>query len=193
MLRAVLCEKNMSLYQLEKSSHISHATLNDIYNEKCNIENCSISTMSKIAKFLDLSLDSLYNYLTYQDLSIIKYDEDFDLFKSNTLQTLKHMDEKTFVNQLVYNDDISILFNNKEYSKSLYLLSLLDYLSKKNNMNIEYKYNEMRNIKLNKLYVSKSIYLLLLTKTIRISDVFKDSIDIFSSHNILEADISNVI
>ena len=160
MLRAVLCEKNMSLYQLEKASHISHATLNDIYNEKCNIESCSISTMSKIAKSLDLSLDSLYNYLTYQDLSIIKYDEDFDLFKSNTLQTLKHMDEKTFVNQLVYSDDISKLFSNKEYSKSLYLLSLLDYLSKKNNMNIEHKYDEMRNIKLNKLYVSKSIYLL---------------------------------
>ncbi len=107
-------------------------------------------------------------------------------------QRLKSTDETSFINQLNSSDDINIFFKNKEYAKSLYLLSLLDYLSINNNIDINHSYDEMRNLKLSKLYVSKSIYLLLLMKVIKISDVFKDSIDVFLSHNILEGDIDDV-
>ena len=193
MLRAILNEKNQTLYQLEKASHVSHATLNDIYNERYNIDNCSISVLNKIAEALNMTVDSLYRYLSYNDLSFIKYDEDFDLFKSNTLQQLKRTDEKTFISDLVCSEEIEILFSNKEYAKALYLLSLLDYLSIKNNMELEDKYERIRLTRLNKLYVPKSIYLLLLTKTIKISEVFRESIKTFLDHNIVEAEIDNVI
>ena len=193
MLRAILNEKNQTLYQLEKASHVSHATLNDIYNERYNIDNCSISVLNKIAEALNMTVDSLYRYLSYNDLSFIKYDEDFDLFKSNTLQQLKRADEKTFISDLVSSEEIEKLFSDKEYAKALYLLSLLDYLSIKNNMELEDKYERIRLTRLDKLYVSKSIYLLLLTKTIKISEVFRESIKAFLDHNIVEAEIDNVI
>ena len=192
MLRAILNEKNQTLYQLEKASHVSHATLNDIYNEKYNIDNCSISVLNKIAEALNMTVDSLYRYLSYNDLSFIKYDEDFDLFKSNTLQQLKRTDEKTFISDLVNSEEIEKLFSNKEYAKALYLLSLLDYLSTKNNLELEDKYERIRLARLNKLYVPKSIYLLLLTKTIKISEVFRESIKTFLDHNIVEAEIDKV-
>ena len=80
MLKAILNERNMSLYKLEKSSLVSHATLNDIYNEKININNCTISVMSKLANALNLEIEDLYRMLTYDDISLFAYNEDFDLF-----------------------------------------------------------------------------------------------------------------
>ena len=191
MLRVILNEKNQSLYQLEKSSHLSHATLNDIYNERCNIDNFSIFVLSKIADSLNMSIDSLYKYLSYKDLSYIAYDEDFDLFKSNVLQMMKTVGEKTFIKEIEEKNEIQELFSQKEYLKSLYLLSLLDYLSDKNELDKNDKYDDIRGMKLNKMYVPKSIYLLLLTKTIKISDVYKESIKTFLDHNIVEAEIEN--
>lgn len=193
MLRTILSNKNQTLYQLEKSSRLSHATLNDIYNERCNIDHCSISIMNQIANSLNMSIDSLYNYLSYKDLSLFKYDDDFDLFKSNTLQRLKRIDEISFIKQLTSSTLIEDLFKQKEYSKSLYLLSLIDYLSIKNNVPLENKYAELRTAKLDRVYVSKSIYLLLKAKIIKVSDIYKESIDTFLSHNIVEAEIYNVV
>ena len=191
MLRTILNEKNQSLYQLEKTSHVSHATLNDIYNERCNIDNCSIAILSKIADSLHMSIDSLYRYLSYNDLSLVKYDEDFDLFKSDILQRLKRMDEKNFVNIIDENNTIVRLYNENNLPKSLYLLSLVDYLSEKNNIELNHKYDSLRNIKLEKLYVPKSIYLLLKYKAMKISEVYRDSIKEFLNHNIVEAEIDN--
>ena len=101
MLRAILSNHNISLYQLEKISHISHATLNDIYNERSNINNCSVLVMSKIAASLNMDIDSLYKKLAYDDLSLFTYSEDFDLFKSSTLQRLKNEGEETFLRRVV--------------------------------------------------------------------------------------------
>ena len=189
MLRVILNDRNQSLYQLEKTSHISHATLNDIYNEKYNVDNCSISIMSKIANSLSMSIDSLYSYLSYDDLSLITFDDDFDLFKSNTLQRLKVVGKEEFIDDVISSHSIDSLYNDKQYAKALYLLSLVNYLSDE----FHSEYNYLRDIKLDKLYVSKSIYLLLLTKIIKISDVYKESIKTFLDHNIVEAEIDNVI
>ena len=62
MLRVILKEKNISLYSLEKKSDISHSTLSDIYNEKINIDKCSILTMKKIASSLKMSIEETYKF-----------------------------------------------------------------------------------------------------------------------------------
>ena len=193
MLKAILSVKNISLYQLEKTSHVSHATLNDIYNEKSNIYNCSVSIMSKIAIALDMSLDELYEKLTYNDLSLFRYSEDFDLFKSNILQRLKIEKEHLFVSSIVSQNVIDECYQKQEYSKALYLLSLIDYISTKNKKPYIDKYDYLRDFKLNKLNVSKSIYLLLKTKQLTVTNIFKECPRDFLKHNIVEADIDNVI
>ena len=193
MLKAILNVKNISLYQLEKNSHVSHATLNDIYNEKSNIYNCSVSVMSKIATALDMSLDELFAKLTYNDLSLFRYNDDFDLFKSNTLQRLKKEKIDSFVKNIVSSNAIDTYHQKQEYSKALYLLSLIDYLSTKDEKPYLDKYEYLRDFKLNKLYVSKSIYLLLKTKHITVTNLFKDCPKDFLKHNIVEAEIDDVI
>ena len=53
--------------------------------------------------------------------------------------------------------------------------------------------NEIRNKKMEKVCVSESLYLMLDNKLAKISDVYKASIPEFLEHNIVEAEIENVI
>ena len=193
MLRSVLNDKNISLYQLEKASHISHATLNDIYNERSNIDNCSILVMSKIAASLNMDIDDLYKKLTYRDLSLFTYNEDFDLFKSDTLQRLKREKEEDFIKRMAATDVINNYYQHNKYKEALYLLALLDYLSKKNSLPLLKQYDYLRDYKLDKVYVSKSLYLLLAYRSTTVTSIYKECIKEFLKYNIVEAEIDNVI
>ena len=193
MLRAILNDRNISLYQLEKASNISHATLNDIYNERSNIDNCTVLVMSKIAHSLNMEIDDLYKKLTYDDLSLFAYSDDFDLFKSNTLQHLKRVGDKAFIKEIKDSHVIDAYYQNQNYLEALYLLSLIDYLCAKKDIPLLKQYDELREFKLNKLYVSKSIYLLLATKHINLTSISKECVKEFLTHNIVEADLNGVI
>ena len=192
MLRVLLDSKNVSLYQLEKTSHISHATLNDIYNERSNIDNCSIAVISRIANALNISIDQAYKILTYNDLSLIAYNEQFDLFKSHTLQQLKNIGEASFIETILKDDLINSYFRNKKPLEALYLLSLLDYIMKKNGNPLLKEYDVLRDYKLDKLYVSKSVYLLLTMRLVTITKIFKESLKVFWKRNIVEGEINNI-
>ena len=193
MLRAILSNQNISLYQLEKISHISHATLNDIYNEKSNIDNCSVLVMSKLASSLNMDIDSLYKKLVYDDLSLFTYSEDFDLFKSSTLQRLKSEGEEKFLKRVVDTQLIDEYYSYENYLEAFYLLSLVDYLYSKNKKPLLKQYDVIRSLKLTYIYVPKSIYLLLMSKRITVTQIYKESIKEFLSHNIVEAHIDDVI
>lgn len=193
MLRAILNSKNMSLYELEKASSISHATLNDIYNERSNINYCTISIMSKLADALKINIDELYRTLNYDNLSLFAYNSDFDLFKSDTLQRLKKTDESSFITSVIESKEIENYFFKKKYLESLYLLSLVDYLSNKNSILLPQKYEQIKSYKCEKIYVSKSIYLLLKLKQIKVTDIYKTAIKEFLKHNIVEAEIDKVV
>ena len=193
MLRAILSNQNISLYQLEKISHISHATLNDIYNEKSNIDNCSVLVMSKLASSLNMDIDGLYKKLVYDDLSLFTYSEDFDLFKSSTLQRLKSEGEEKFLKRVVDTQLIDEYYRYENYLEAFYLLSLVDYLYSKNKKPLLKQYDVIRSLKLTYIYVPKSIYLLLMSKRITVTQIYKESIKEFLSHNIVEAHIDDVI
>ena len=182
----------MSLYELEKISSISHATLNDIYNERSNINNCTISIMSKLADALKMNIDELYKTLNYDNLSLFAYNSDFDLFKSDTLQRLKKTDESSFITSVIESKEIENYFFEKKYLEALYLLSLVDYLCAKNSIPRLNQYDIFREYKFEKIYVSKSIYVLLTLKQIKVTDIYKTAIKEFLKHNIVEAEIDKV-
>lgn len=86
-----------------------------------------------------------------------------------------------------------MMFENKEYKESLYLVSLINYLCEIHNLPIPSKYNEIRNHKLNCFHVSESLYRLMETKQIKFSTIYNESISTFRNHNIIEANIEKVI
>ena len=193
MLRAILEEKKISMYKLEKSSNLSHATLSDLVNEKTKPENCSSSLLKEISKALKMSMDSLYDKLTYDDLSSIKFDKEFDLFKSNVCHELRSIKYKEFLKRYLTSNEIETLYKAEQYKQALYLVAMIDYLCESHNLPIPTKYNEIRNYKLDTFCVSESLYRLMQTKLIQFSSIYKDSISTFRRHNIIETEIEKVV
>ena len=192
MLRALLNEKQMTLYQLEKLSHISHATLNDLYNERTNIENCSASLVHSISSAMKISMDKLYAILSYQDLSPLTFNDQFDLFKSNVCHELTALGDIEFIKNHLLNNDVRSYYESKQFLEALYLLAMLDNLCRKYNLPIPKEYHDIRAQKLSLLCVPKSVYLLLKSKTLKITDLYRESIKEFLDHNIMEANIYDV-
>lgn len=193
MLRVILKEKNISLYSLEKKSDISHSTLSDIYNEKINIDKCSILTMKKIASSLKMSIEELYDYLAYKKLDYFAFNRDFDLYKSEICHDYRRLKDAEFLKKYLINKEIEKLVIDKEYIKAFYLLSFVDYICLKNDLPLANKYGKLRKQKLDKIYVSESILLLLLNKKITVSQIFNECNKEFLKHNIIESEVENVI
>lgn len=58
-LNIVLKQSGMTKYRVAKISGVPHATLNDLCSGKSRIEKCSAETLYRIAKALNVSMESL--------------------------------------------------------------------------------------------------------------------------------------
>ena len=192
MLKLILQEKNMTLYQLEKLSNVPHSTLSDLYNEKTNPEKCSASVLSKLAKALDMTMDHLYKNLSYEDLDYFVFDKEFDIFKSNTCHELKRIGDKEFIKKYTDRTVINEFFTSVNYMELEYIIGMVDYLAFRNNMRFPDIFDPVRKMKFNRLVVSESTYLLIVTKQLKYSDLIKKANPFFLVHNILEEDVDNV-
>ena len=61
MLKEYLNANNMSVYALSKGSGIPYTTLNELVNNKKDIEECSFKTVSRLAAYLGITVERLYN------------------------------------------------------------------------------------------------------------------------------------
>lgn len=120
----------------------------------------------------------------------------FDIFKSNICHLVKHMGNLDFIKELLQIDIISEYYYNRQwYPEALYLLAMLDYLSKENGIPICTKYNSIRAAKL-----SKTIYptdVIIMSKVLKSDEPLqtarKEAIPEFLRFNIIESDIRNVV
>ncbi len=53
----LITQKNMSRYSLSKQSGVPWATLADICSGKTKLKNCNVTTLSKLAKVLEISIE----------------------------------------------------------------------------------------------------------------------------------------
>lgn len=58
-LNIVIKQSGMTKYKVAKLSGVPHATLNDLCSGKSHIEKCSAETLYRIAKALNVSMESL--------------------------------------------------------------------------------------------------------------------------------------
>ena len=192
-INELLVQKNITKYRLWKESGVPQATISDICTGKTSIEKCSAETIYRIAKVLDVSMESLIAP------AVQRADEDrrrpsFELFKSNTCHMVKDMGDIPFIIQLLENNQIRKLYEKKWYPEALYLLAMLDYLSRENNVPICKNYNDIRTAKLQRPVYPSSI--VILCKTLK-SDAPKEecyrlAIPEFLRFNIVESEVRNV-
>ncbi|MBQ8359382.1 MAG: helix-turn-helix transcriptional regulator [Oscillospiraceae bacterium] len=193
-LNEALAQKNITKYRLWKESGVPQATISDICTGKTKIEKCSAETIYRIAKVLDVSMESLIAP------AVQRMDEDrkrpsFDVFKSNVCHQVKDLGDIPFIIQLLQSNQIRELYEKKWYPEALYLLAMLDYLSRENNVPICKNYNDIRSSKLQKLVFPSSV--VILCKTMKSEkpkeDIIRMAIPEFLRFNIVESEVRNVL
>lgn len=183
----LLLNKNISKYRLSKETGIPYSTINDICNHITSLENCNAKTVFQLAKYFNLPMEDL----------LYKDDEnrcDFETFKSNVCHDLKSLDYKRFIVKILKEDTITRYFDKKWYPEALYLLAMLDYLSRLHNIPTCTKYNKYRKAKLSEVVYPMSIIAQAnIMKDNRImSQAFKNSIPEFSRFNIVENEVFDI-
>ena len=192
-INEVLAQKNITKYRLWKESGVPQATISDICTGKTSIEKCSAETIYRIAKVLDVSMESLIAPAV-QRAEEERRRPSFELFKSNTCHMVKDMGDIPFIIQLLETNQIRKLYEKKWYPEALYLLAMLDYLSRENHVPICKNYNDIRTAKLQRPVYPSSV--VIMCKTLK-SDAPKEecyrmAIPEFLRFNIVESEVRNV-
>ena len=120
---------------------------------------------------------------------------DFEIYKSNICHALKELGDIEFLIRELTIDDITKYWEKKWYLESLYLLAMVDYVSRVNNIPLCNKYDTLRQAKLSEMVFSRGIHTTcLITKSDKPKkDAIKQAIPEFLRHNIVEADVRNVV
>lgn len=192
-LNEVLVQKNITKYRLWKESGVPQATISDICTGKTSIEKCSAETIYRIAKVLDVSMESLIAPAV-QRVDEARMRPSFEIFKSNTCHMVKDMGDIPFIIQLLQTNQIRKLYEKQWYPEALYLLAMLDYLSRENSVPICKNYNDIRKAKLQRPVYPSSV--VIMCKTLKSDEPKKMCIQMaipeFLRFNIVESEVRNV-
>ena len=178
----------MTKYRLSKESGVPQATINDICSGKADIEKCSAGTLFRIAKVLNVTIEAILESAKED------YRSTFDIFKSNTQHQVKDFGDLVFIKYMLERDEIRKLFNRQWYPEALYLLGMVDYLSRVNGIPECTVYEDIRAKKLEKPIYPTDI--LLLSKLFESDEPLikaeKEAIPEFKRFNIIESKVRKV-
>ena len=163
-------------------------TINDICSGKTNLAECSAKTIYKLSKELGVSMEELLAPYMLPRPS-------FELFKSNVCHRLKELGDVDFLIQTIESRDILTYYELHRYPECLYLLAMVDYLSRENNIPLCSEYNGIRRMKLNEtIYPASVLSAYEVSKDERIKEQARVlSIPEFRRFNIIESEIRNVV
>lgn len=189
LINELLEKKDMTKYRLSKESGVPQATINDICSGKANLEKCTAGTLYRIAKVLGVSVEEIL------ESDKTEYRSSFETFKSNICHHVKDMGDVNFMISVLESDQIRVLYERHWHPEALYLLAMLDYLSRINSVPLCTKYDDIRAQKLsNPLYPAD----VLLTSEVLKSDepmrrAERDAIPEFRRFNIFECSVRDVV
>lgn len=168
-----LKKRGINIRSCSIQSGIPYATLYPIIKGRVDIGTCSYFTVAKLAKFLGCRPDEIVYEI-----------EDFQTFRNKLHHRIKQ-NELELILETVEGDDVSRYMRHEDYLKALYLVASVDYLSKKNDIPLCDKFDDVRKIRLNMPYYVGDSALL---------GSAKDScIDEFLRYNIYEGDLYDAV
>jgi transcriptional regulator with XRE-family HTH domain len=187
-INELLRQKNMTRYRLAKESGVPHSTLKDVCLGKARIENCSVGNVYKIAQTLGVSMESLV-------ADAMEYRPGFETFKSNVCHLVKDMGDLEFIIETLESGEIRRLFDKKWYAECLYLLAMVDYLSRENGLPLCADYADIRGAKLCEIIYPAGVIALC---SVSGNNEWKnrsraEAIPEFMRHNIVEAEVRNIV
>lgn len=193
-INEILSRRSMTKYKLAKLSGVPHTTINDICNGKTKIEKCSAGTLYKLSKPLGVSMEELIES-GLKGGAEVEYRSHFDVFKSNVCHQVKDMGDLDFMIDTLESGQIRKYFEKKWYPESLYLLAMVDYLSRENDLPLCRDYSDIRTCKLAEPLFPLSVVVAdAATRNRRWKDdSIRDAIPEFMRFNIVESEVRNVI
>lgn len=193
-INEILARKCMTKYKLAKASGVPHTTINDICSGKTKIEKCSAETLYRLSKPLGVSMEMLIEDGA-KGGSDMEYRSSFEIFKSNVCHQVKDMGDLDFIINTLETDQIRKYFNKKWYPESLYLLAMVDYLSRENDLPLSREHDDIRAHKLAELLFPLSVIIAdAATKNSRWkNESIRDAIPEFMRFNIVESEVRNVV
>lgn len=187
MIQNLMKKQNMTKYRLSKNSGIPYTTLTDICSGKAQLEKCSAETIYKLSKELGVSMETLLAPCFEKRCS-------FDLFKSNVCHRLKKLGDMEFIIDTLEKDDIRRYYDRQWYPECFYLLAMLDFISRENEIPFCAEYSDLRNQKLREpVYPSSILAMAAVSDVSAIEESHHHAIPEFLRFNIIENEVRNVI
>lgn len=188
MIRTAMQQKGMSQYRLSKISGIPYTTINDICNHRVKLEKCSAETVYRISQALDISMERLLE-------PCLLHRSSFELFKSSICHRVKEMGDIPFIIDTLQSREIFTYYERKWHPECLYLLAMLDYISRLNDVPLCNEYDDLRCSQLDRVIYPASI--LALCAAAKNDDAKRqaeaEAIPEFMRFNIVESEVRNVI
>jgi plasmid maintenance system antidote protein VapI len=149
-INELLKQENITKYRLSKISGVPFTTVNDICSGKARIEKCAADTIYKLGAALGVTMENLI-------ADSMEYRQSFEAFKSNICHRVKDMGDMDFIIDTLESDKIRKLYQRGWYPESLYLLAMVDYLSRENDLPLCSEYGDIRRAKLHEPIFPSSI------------------------------------
>lgn len=183
----ILKKDGKTIYYLAKESRVPYSTVSDIVRGKTPIQNCSAGTVYRLAKVLGVRMEDL--------LADEMERPDFELFKSNVCHDLKQLGDVRFLLKTLQSAEIRRLYERGWYRECLYLLAMVDYISRLNGVPLAEEYNDLRSTELLEIVWPASILALCAASG---SDepkkqALQEAIPEFLRFNIVEGEVRNVV
>ena len=187
-IQDALKQKNMSIYRLAKASEVPYATVNDICNGKAQLEKCNAETIYRLAHALDVSMEELLAPCFLKRSS-------FENFKSTVCHRVKELGDIDFIMVTLESREIRTYYDRKWYPESLYLLAMLDYISRENDIPLCDEYDDLRRCRLEKPVYPASIRAVSAAakSDSAMERAAATAIPEFKRFNIIENEVRNVI
>ena len=186
-LNDFLEQKNMTKYKLSKVSGVPFTTISEMTTGKTKIKNCTGETLYKLAKALEVTIEVLL-------ADSMEYRRSFEAYKSTVCHLVKDMGDIDFIVDTLASDKIRNLYQKQWYPECLYLLAMVDYLSRENDLPLCNEYNDIRTASLqNPIYPASIITMSVLSRSDQPKiDSFAAAIPEFRRFNIIENEVRNV-
>ena len=186
----LLQQKKLTKYKLSKDSGVPFTTVSEITTGKAKIYNCTAGTLYKLAKTLDVTIEDLLT--DYSDSPMER--QSFETYKSNVCHSVKDMGDIDFIIDTLESDKIRKLYQKHWFPESLYLLAMVDYLCRENDLPVCAEYNDIRLKKFKEPIYPASILTMctVFKSNTAKKQSRKEAIPEFIRFNIVESEVRNV-
>ncbi|MDR1564829.1 MAG: helix-turn-helix domain-containing protein [Oscillospiraceae bacterium] len=187
-INKLLEEKGITKYRLSKLSKVPYTTINDLCNGRVKIEKCTAETLFKLSQVLGITMEAMVS-------EALEHRSSFEIFKSNVCHQVKDMGDLSFIIDVLETGKIRDYYNKNWYPEALYLLAMLDYLSRENELPLALEYDDIRSTRLHEPIFPASIIAMSAVSHSEEPkrESWEEAIPEFKRFNIVENEVRNVL